>query len=78
MMLTLVLTVNCQSNKIKHSPITYVTESRDTLYVMSDIYRLFEEIWNKPINVKNKPIIISVSSLAPYYERKKKIKKTKK
>ena len=73
-MLAITLTSNCQSKKTYNPSqrITYVTEGRDTLYVISNIYELFNEIWNEPINIKEKPILVSVSTLAPFYTGKSK------
>jgi len=74
------LASNCQSKKTYNPSqhITYVTEGRDTLFIISNIYSLFDEIWNQPENVNEKPILVSVQTLAPYYTGKSKNSKDNK
>jgi len=66
----------CQSKK-EYDPsmhITYVTEGKDTLYVIQNIYSVFDEIWSEPRYKSEKPVLVSVYTLAPFYAKSKKSK----
>lgn len=45
------------------SPIAHTTQNKDTLYVVADMYPVFVEIWQDPMNIKDKPVIIPVMNI---------------
>ena len=52
--------------------IAYINTTKDTLYVIREMYRIFDTIWNHPININERPILIpvnSVSDLRTYYKK---------
>lgn len=49
---------------------TYVTPERDTMYIESDMFGLFYEVWNLPRNRDEKPVLIKVDSVRRFYATK--------
>jgi hypothetical protein len=47
----------------KYEPIAYATPSKDTLYISSDMFETMSDIWNKPQNIREKPVLIKVESI---------------
>lgn len=50
--------------------IGYATPNKDTLYIEKQMYPLYAEIWDFPLNKPDKPVLIMVDSVKPFYARK--------
>mgnify|MGYP000247427676 CR=1 FL=1 len=63
--LSILIMVVCMTSysQSKYEPITYVTPSKDTLYVSSEMFETMSDIWNKPQNIREKPVLIKVESI---------------
>ena len=49
--------------------IAYATENKDTLYVEKIMYPLYAEIWDFPHNKADKPVLICVDTVQPFYAK---------
>jgi len=81
LLLTISLTVLCNSASCQETtgkfekPLykgqcAYATPNKDTLYVESNMYSLFDEIWDMPKNRNEKPVLVVVNDVSTFYGRK--------
>lgn len=49
--------------------IAFATFNKDTLYVVYEMVQTMNEIWDLPQNVDDKPVIIPVKTLMPYFRK---------
>ena len=58
-------TVDAQTSEI--SPISvgigHINPTGDTLFVLKEMYPIMDTIWNLPININEKPVLIPVESI---------------
>jgi len=43
--------------------IGHINETGDTLYVLKEMYSIMDTIWNLPININERPVLIPVESI---------------
>lgn len=63
------LNANSQLDTIQKPCIAVTNETKDTLYVVVDMYAMFLIMWDNPTITDAKPVIIPVTSLQSYYRR---------